>query len=585
MSDRDSDLRIRPGRIKTTRAPKAKSFLNQVLRAAKKAGHTAAPASGRRASGYGRSTFGRGRGSFSRSRLFSSTRRVIVKARVVRHQGRSFRSAPLSAHLSYLKREGVSRGGEKGVMFDAAAERADDFAFAERCKDDRHHFRFIVSPEDAGEMTDLRAFTRDLAQQMGADLGTRLDWLAVDHWNTDNPHVHLLIRGVDDAGADLVISRDYISRGLRSRAEDLVSIELGPKPEHEIRNALGKEVTAERWTRLDVEIRRNADDLGSIDLRPEKRGPADPETRRLMIGRLQHLAKMGLATSIGPGEWMVALEAERNLRDLGMRGDIIKAMHRAFTERGQDRGVADYVIDNGAGSPIIGRLVDKGLHDELTGEAYAVIDGTDGRAHHVRFRGIEAFAHAPPVGGVVEVRRFGGPEDRRPTLVLANRSDLDLRSQITAPGATWLDYRLLEREPMPLAMGGFGGEAREAMQARAEHLADEGLARRQGQRIILQRDLLNTLRRRELDTVGEKLSAETGLQHVKAAAGEHVGGVYRRRLTLSSGRFAMIDNGLGFQLVPWSREIERKLGQHVAGVARDGGGIEWSLGRTRDLGR
>ena len=168
MSEHDSDFRIRPGRIKTTRAPKAKSFLNQVLRAAKKAGHTAAPASGRRASGYGRSTFGRGRGSFSRSRLFSSTRRVIVKARVVRHQGRSFRSAPLSAHLSYLKREGVSRDGEKGVMFDAGSDRADDFAFADRCKDDRHHFRFIVSPEDAGEMTDLRAFTRDLAQQMEA---------------------------------------------------------------------------------------------------------------------------------------------------------------------------------------------------------------------------------------------------------------------------------------------------------------------------------------------------------------------------------------------------------------------------------
>ena len=109
--------------------------------------------------------------------------------------------------------------------------------FADRTKDDRHHFRFIVSPEDAAEMTDLRAFTRDLARQMEADLGTRLDWIAVDHWNTDNPHVHLLVRGVDETGQDLVISRDYISRGLRSRAEELVSIELGPKPEHE--NPLG----------------------------------------------------------------------------------------------------------------------------------------------------------------------------------------------------------------------------------------------------------------------------------------------------------------------------------------------------------
>jgi type IV secretory pathway VirD2 relaxase len=124
---------------------------------------------------------------------------------------------------------------------------------------------------------------------------------------------------------------------------------------------------------------------------------------------------------------MVDLTAELTLRNLGMRGDIIKTMHRAFTQRGQDRGVSDYVIDSGTpSSPIIGRLVAKGLHDELTGEAFAVIDGIDGRAHHVRFRGIEAFADAPPTGGIVEVRRFGGADDPQPTLVLANRSDIDL---------------------------------------------------------------------------------------------------------------------------------------------------------------
>jgi hypothetical protein len=100
----------------------------------------------------------------------------------------------------------------------------------------------------------------------------------------------------------------------------------------------------------------------------------------------------------------------------------------------------------------------------------------------------------------------------------------------------------------------------------------------------MQRDLLNTLRRRELDAAGAKLSAKTGLPHMKAATGEHVSGTYRQRLTLASGRFAMIDNGLGFQLVPWSREIEKKLGQHVAGVTKGGGGIEWALGRKRDLG-
>ncbi|MEO3434503.1 DUF3363 domain-containing protein [Inquilinus sp. CAU 1745] len=590
MSEGDSDFRVRPGRIRSTRVPRAKSFINKVLHAAKRAGHangvsSSGPKTGR-SPAFGRSSFGRGRINFSRNRLFSSSRRVVVAARIGRHSGKAFRSAPLSAHLSYLKRDGVTRDGERAAMFDAGTDRADDLAFAERSKEDRHHFRFIVSPEDAGEMTDLRAFTRDLAKQMETDLGSRLDWVAVDHWNTDNPHVHLLVRGVADTGADLVISRDYISRGMRSRAEELASIELGPRPEHEIRNALAREITAERWTRLDVEIRIAADATGHIDLRPEAHGPTDPEGRSLMVGRVQHLEKMGLATPAGPGEWVIGLEAERSLRDLGMRGDIIKTMHRAFAERGEDRGVADYVIDAGvSGSPIIGRLVDKGLQNELTGEAYAVIDGTDGRAHHVRFRGIEAFEHSPPLGGIVEVRRFGGPQDERPTLVLANRSDFDLKRQITAMGATWLDHRLVERDPTPLAMGGFGREVREAMPARAEHLAEQGFARRQGERVILQRGLLSALSRRDLDAAAAKLSADNGLPHLKTAAGEHIAGVYRQRLNLTSGRFAMIDNGLGFQLVPWSPPLEKKLGQHIAGIARNGGEIEWSFGRKRELGR
>ena len=221
MSSSGEDFRVRPGRIRGKSGSKPKSFINQVLRAAKKAGHTASHAgSGKRPSGLGRSTFGRGRIAFSRNRLFSTSRRVVVKARIARHQGRAFRSAPMPAHLSYLKREGVTRDGEKARMFDADVDRADDAAFAHRGKDDRHHFRFIVSPEDAGEMTDLKAFTRDLARQMEADLNTGLDWVAVDHWNTGNPHVHLLVRGVDRDGKDLVISRDYISHG--------VSVRFGP---------------------------------------------------------------------------------------------------------------------------------------------------------------------------------------------------------------------------------------------------------------------------------------------------------------------------------------------------------------------
>jgi type IV secretory pathway VirD2 relaxase len=582
VSSDDDEFKILMGRIGNR--GRGESFINEVLRAVRKAGHEGSAAERRGGPGFGRSTFGRGRTAFGRSRLFGAHRRVVVKARVVRHRGRAFRSAPLSAHVAYLERDGVTRGGEKAHMFGATEDRADAMAFAKRSVDDRHHFRFVVTPEDAAEMIDLKAFTRDLVSQMESDLGTRLDWVGIVHWNTDNPHVHLLVRGVAEDGSDLVISREYISHGLRSRAKDLVSAELGPKPEQEIRSALAREVDAERWTRLDKAIQMAADDIGFIDLRPDNPGVDDPEVRRFAIGRLQQLERMGLATAAGPGQWMVALEAERTLRDLGMRGDIIKTMHRAFTERGQDRGIADYVIESGsASSPIIGRLVATGLHDELTGEAYAVIDGTDGRAHHIRFRGTEAFAHAPPAGGIVEVRRFGGADDPRPTLVLANRSDIGLDRQVTAPGATWLDYRLVERDRMPLAMGGFGKEVRDALAARTEHLAAEGLAHRQGARIVPRRDLIATLRRRDLDAAGARLSAETGLPYTLATGGETVAGIYRQRLTLTSGRFAMIDNGLGFALVPWTSAIESHLGRHVAGVAKESGGIEWSCGRRRGL--
>ena len=126
MSGGGEDFRVRPGRVRSARAGRPKSFINQVLRAAKKAGHTASGTGAGKRTGLGRSTFGRGRIAFSRSRLFSTSRRVVVKVRIARHQGRAFRSAPTSAHLSYLKRDGVTRDGEKARMFDAETDHADE---------------------------------------------------------------------------------------------------------------------------------------------------------------------------------------------------------------------------------------------------------------------------------------------------------------------------------------------------------------------------------------------------------------------------------------------------------------------------
>lgn len=581
----EREFRVRPGKAKRSKAQarNARGLVAEVLRVAAMSGGSQRGVWGglpRR----GQSSFGKGRTAFARSRLFGSGRRVLVKALPVRHRTGGRRMAPLSAHVAYLKREGVTRDGSPACMFDAAGDHADDRGFAERCKDDRHHFRIIVSPEDTADLTDLREYTRDLVRQMEADLGTRLDWAAVDHWNTDNPHVHLLLRGVNEQGADLVMARDYISHGLRSRAEELVFAELGPKPDHEVQRALDREVTAERWTRLDTEIDRAADELGVIDLRSERPGPDDPPLRRLMVGRLQHLETMGLAAEGEPGQWAVAGGAQAKLRELGARGDIIRTIGLALERHGQDRPLDSYAVVSGApGKPIVGRLIDKGLHDELTGTTYAVIDGTDGRTHYVRLSGIEALEHSPALGGIVELRAAGKPGEPKPPLILATQSDLDLAAQVKAPGATWLDHRLIERG-VSIADGGFGAEVRRAMDARTDYLVREGLARRYGERTVFERGLLDTLRRRELDAVGAKIAGETGLAYRPAQTGEKIAGIVRQRLALASGRFAMIDDGLGFRLVPWATGLEQQLGRQVAGVVRDGGGIDLALGRKRSLG-
>ena len=583
MTTRDEDFGPRPGGIRhgNQGARRPKSFVGEVMRAAKKAGHGGG-AFGQSSGAGGRSTFGRGRRAALSLASRSPRRRVVVMARVVRHRGARLRSAPFSKHVAYLKREGVTRDGADARMFDATSDDADTKAFVERCEGDRHHFRFTVSPEDAGQMADLRAFTRELMADAERDLGAKLDWVAVDHWNTDNPHIHVLVRGRADDNHDLVISRDYISNGLRGRAAERLTLELGPRSELEIRAGLDKEVDAERWTSLDRSLRDISDEGGGIaDLRPGGAGE-DPELRRLMSGRAAKLERLGLAEQVGPAQWTLKPGVEPTLRDLGIRGDIIKTMHRALSASDREPDVASFALHGDqAAEPVLGRLVERGLHDELKGTAYAIIEGIDGRTHHLVFSDLEMTGDGKP-GVIVETRAYDDAVGHK-RLSLATRSDLTIEAQVSAPGATWIDRQLLAKETA-LGGGGFGAEVRDAMDRRIDHLVEQGMARRQGQRIIFARDLLSTLRRRDLNEVTGKLSADTGLAHRPSAEGEHVTGIYRQRVTLASGRFAVIDDGLGFQLAPWRPALEQRLGHQVSGTLTPGGGIDWSFERKRGLG-
>ncbi|MGE4305688.1 MAG: relaxase/mobilization nuclease domain-containing protein [Novosphingobium sp.] len=575
----DDEFRVRPGRIRSSRSQRARPFIAQALAAVQKAGggiSRSGAITGRRGS-----HFGRGRvASVCANRLLTGRSRLVtVKARVVRHTARS---VPLAAHLSYLRREGVTRDGEKERLFGPGTDDADPKAFAERCEGDRHHFRFIVSPEDAAELTDIKDYARDLMRQVETDLGTKLDWVGADHWNTGHPHVHIIVRGVADDGRDLVIARDYIKEGMRARAQDLITQELGPRTELDIRHALERQVEAERWTQLDCQLARDADRHGVIDLAPVA-GQQPDEFHALKVGRLRHLESLGLAHQLGPGQWTMSEEAEATLRELGNRGDIIKRIHRSLTERGIERGTASYVLaGESLDDPIIGRLIDRGLDDELKGTAYAVVDGVDGRTHHIRLPDLDAAGDSAP-GSIVELRAFDDTRGRR-RVALAVRSDLSIEAQVTATGATWLDRQAVAHEPVVLGEAGFGAVVRDVMELRAEHLIELGLAERQARGIVYARNLIGTLRRQEVEALGQKLTDETGQAFRSSGTGEYVVGTYRQRFLLASGRFAMIDDGLGFQLVPWSPSLERQLSRHVSGIIRDDGGIDWGVGRKRGLG-
>lgn len=575
----DEDFEIKPGRVHDrgqSSGRKSKSLAARVLQVSKRAGYTSLVR--RRGGGTGRS--GRGRGALLTIRRSRTQRRVVIKARVVRHRGAHYRAAPLARHLAYLKRDGVDREGGEGRLFDANSDSIDSECFAVRCEDDRHHFRFIVSPEDASEMEDLRAFTRELMDDMANDLGTRLDWVAVDHWNTDNPHIHILVRGKVDDGRDLVIDRDYIREGMRGRAEERVTAELGRRTELDIEKALRREVSAERWTSLDRSLQRLQDERGMIDLRPDPHGRARTD-RALLIGRATALERLGLAAAHGPACWTLGNDLEGKLRALGERGDIIKTMHRAMARQIGNTETGRFALHQDVpDNAVTGRLVERGLFDELTGEAYAIVDGIDGRVHHLKFQDLEVTGDAEP-GAIVELRSWDNRLGSRQQS-LALRSDLSLAEQVIAEGATWLDRQLVATEPLMTASG-FGAEVEQARIARAEHLVGEGLARRQGTRIILAKNLIGTLRDRELASAAITIAHRTGLDHVPGEEGDRIKGIYRERIKLTSGRFAMIEHAHGFELVPWKPSLDRYLGEQITGTIKNNGGIEWSLGRSRGI--
>src|SRR5437763_3027585 len=284
-------------------------------------------------------------------------------------------------------------------------------------------------------------------------------------------------------------------------------------------------MTAERWTRIDRVLARQAGAAdGVIDLRPDREAARDP-LQDIGIGRMRPLERLGLGEPAGPARWVLAQDAEQRLRELGERGDIIKRLHTTLTKDGAARAPSSWALEGkGHGEPVIGRLIARGLDDELRGTVFAVVDGIDGRVHHLKLPEIEA-AGDGPIGGIVELRWFEDARGRQ-RIALAVRSDLNLDQQVDARGATWLDRRLVAREPIDLSRAGFGAEVRAALDRRIDTLVEQGLASRDGDKVTLGRNLIATLRGRDLVSVGRRVASETGPAYLPAEAGDAVVGVY-----------------------------------------------------------
>ena len=647
MSNQDNDhFRVRPG----TPKQRGDAFINKVLRQTNKAGAKRDKTVGKVGHRPG-SRLGRGHvaARFAGASLKPNARRVTIKARLVHLAKAGPRST--AAHLRYIEREGVDHQGGPGHAYGPTTDAADTAAFEERGREDRHQFRFIVSPEAAEQLDGLRTYTRHLMARMEADLGTRLDWVAVNHWNTDNPHTHVVLRGKDDTSKDLIISRDYIAEGMRHRAAELATEWLGPRTELEMQRAMLREVDQERWTGLDRTLQREAKD--GLVLPEALAATRLQRQRQMLIGRLQRLQRMGLATEQQPGTWTIHADAEPTLRAMGERGDIIRTMQRAMSGRQRELAVFQSGKD---GRSIVGRVVGKGLADELYDKGYLVIDGVDGKAHYVALPPRSELEQYP-TGAVVEVKGSRGvraadqnlaalsvngiyrtdhhlaltqgqatPDRDSHEVVTAHvrrlealrragivermaegvwripndlaeqgrrydaqrlgggvavelKSHISIEQQTRAIGATWLDQQLIGGSKGLVDLG-FGREVKSALQQRADFLVEQELGELHGQRVVLVRNLLSILNGRELAKVAQNIAAETGLEHRPFADGQRVTGTFRRDLMLTSGRYAVLDDGMGFSLVPWKPVIEQRLGQQIAATAR-GNEVSWEVGRSR----
>jgi type IV secretory pathway VirD2 relaxase len=395
------------------------------------------------------------------------------------------------AHGRYLAREGGQREGEKGLGFDARGSaveidrRLDGWQRAE----DPRLWKMILSPE-RGDALDLVEHTRRVMDAMERDLGTQLEWVAIDHRNTAHPHVHVAIRGRDEAGRPLLLDREYVKHGLRARSRELATQALGYRTEADRFQARERALEVRRFGELDsmLEQRMGAGRIVAFE-EPVPASERAAALRLQLIGRLQFLEGLGLAAKAGAKTWRLTPEHRRVLREMQMLGDVQKSFARgdlAIT----DPGALRELVRMEPGAKVRGRVA--GTTSNELGEApFLVLEATDGRVLLV------------PQTPAMEDRRGAGGLRRGHVVTLEEHETVSdgrrirwteihehgrLRDLVKIrEAATVLDVEALERArskaPAPASPApsrGFGRAWARAVEGRFPFLAKAGLVVRAG---------------------------------------------------------------------------------------------------------
>lgn len=590
---------------------------------------------------YGTGGAARTGGSKHRHLSRIQMRRVVVKV----HIARAGRAGPglYRAHVGYLQRDGVDRGGDGGVLYDRDNEEISPRDFLERSEHDPHQFRIIVSPEDGARMGDLKQATRELMARMERDTGRRLDWVAVDHHNTGHPHTHIVVRGRDARMKDVVIARDYLTKGLRAAAQDLATQRLGPRRTLEIANARQQQVDQDRWTGLDREIETHLEQ-GRFET-SEAASSGERFERSLRIARLRHLESLGLAEPVGAVSWQMKDGWQAQLKRQGRRGDIIRTLADVFGERNKD---IRFIQDRREhASPIKGIVKAYGPEDELRDTRYLLVEDFDGGIWHVPSAAIDVHAR-PPNGAVVELSQ---------AKAVARASDKAIGAVVEQTGGIWSEdlharydpgskpaYRLsLKRRLEALRRAGIGErlgsgewhvgdsflersadyEAQRSSgvklnvlswlspdaqiertgetwldkmsddDARREKTLQSFKSRRQAwlqergylepNQTSLTEDQRTKLRILELKRESDAIAARSGRAEVQLAQGDQFTGQVEGHVDLGAGRLAIVGNAREFALVPWRSSLGRQMGRELT-LQRTASGIGWSMDRGRSKG-